>query len=171
MGLDQLAFIPAVKSLLADARGDGHARGVTRLGRGGQGTAARYNQHPSQPIPEIPLPLTPRQARWLPLLVAGLATVGPFTIDTYLPSFPAIADDLGASEWMVQQTLTAYLIPFAFMMLFHGALSDAFGRKPIILIGVGGYVLASVGCALATNMTMLLVCRALQGLVAGDTFV
>ena len=113
------------------------------------------------------MPLTPRQARWLPLLVAGLATVGPFTIDTYLPSFPAIAADLGASEWMVQQTLTAYLIPFAFMMLFHGALSDAFGRKPIILIGVGGYVLASVGCALATNMTMLLVCRALQGLVAG----
>ena len=113
------------------------------------------------------MPFDPRHARWLPLLIAGLATVGPFTIDTYLPSFPAIAADLGTSEVMVQQTLTAYLIPFSFMMLFHGALSDAFGRKPIILIGVGGYVIASLGCALATNMTMLLVCRALQGLVAG----
>jgi len=105
--------------------------------------------------------------RWLPLLVAGLATIGPFAIDTYLPSFPAIAAEMGTTEVVVQQTLTAYLIPFAVMMLFHGAISDAFGRRPVILIGVGGFVLASIGCALATNMTMLLVCRALQGLVAG----
>jgi DHA1 family bicyclomycin/chloramphenicol resistance-like MFS transporter len=110
---------------------------------------------------------TPGFHRWLPFLIAGLATLGPFTIDTYLPSFPAIGADLNASEVMVQQTLTAYLIPFSFMMLFHGALSDAFGRKPVILVGVGGYVIASLGCALATNMTTLLICRALQGLVAG----
>jgi DHA1 family bicyclomycin/chloramphenicol resistance-like MFS transporter len=53
------------------------------------------------------------------------------------------------------------------MMLFHGALSDAFGRRPVILIGIGGFVLASIGCALAPNMHMLLICRAMQGLVAG----
>lgn len=105
--------------------------------------------------------------RLLPLLIAGLATIGPFTIDTYLPSFPAIAAEMGTTEVVVQQTLTAYLIPFAVMMLFHGAISDAFGRRPIILIGVAGYVIASIGCALATSMHMLLICRALQGLVAG----
>jgi len=103
----------------------------------------------------------------LPLLIAGLATIGPFSIDTYLPSFPAIAADMGTTQVLVQQTLTAYLIPFAVMMLFHGALSDAFGRRPVILVGVAGYIVASIGCALATSMTMLLVCRALQGLVAG----
>lgn len=101
------------------------------------------------------------------MLIAGLATIGPFTIDTYLPSFPAIAAEMGTTEVLVQQTLTAYLIPFAFMMLFHGALSDAFGRRPVILVGVGGYVLASIGCALAPNMEVLLICRAMQGLVAG----
>ncbi len=108
-----------------------------------------------------------RQRRLLPLLIAGLATIGPFTIDTYLPSFPAIALEMQTTEVLVQQTLTAYLIPFALMMLFHGAISDAVGRRPVILLGVGGFVIASIGCALATDMTMLLMCRALQGLVAG----
>src|SRR5687767_3592854 len=120
-------------------------------------------------LPDRTLLLPPeiRHRRLLPLLIAGLATLGPFTIDTYLPSFPAIAAEMGTTEVIVQQTLTAYLIPFAFMMLFHGALSDAFGRRPVILLGVGGYVLASIGCALAPNMHVLLICRAMQGLVAG----
>lgn len=108
-----------------------------------------------------------QRRRWLPLLIAGLATIGPFTIDTYLPSFPAIAAEMATTEVLVQQTLTAYLIPFAVMMLFHGAISDAVGRRPVILAGLGGYVLASIGCALSDSMTMLLICRALQGLVAG----
>jgi DHA1 family bicyclomycin/chloramphenicol resistance-like MFS transporter len=108
-----------------------------------------------------------RHRRLLPLLIAGLATIGPFAIDTYLPSFPAIAMEMNTTEVLVQQTLTAYLVPFAVMMLFHGALSDAFGRRPVILIGIGGFVLASIGCALAPNMHMLLICRAMQGLVAG----
>jgi DHA1 family bicyclomycin/chloramphenicol resistance-like MFS transporter len=108
-----------------------------------------------------------RHRRWLPLLIAGLATIGPFTIDTYLPSFPAIALEMNTTEVLVQQTLTAYLIPFAVMMLFHGAISDAVGRRPVILIGLAGFVIASIGCALAPNMHVLLICRALQGLVAG----
>ena len=74
---------------------------------------------------------------------------------------------MATTEVLVQQTLTAYLIPFAVMMLFHGAISDAVGRRPVILVGLGGYVLASIGCAMADSMTMLLICRALQGLVAG----
>ncbi len=78
-----------------------------------------------------------------------------------------MALEMNTTEVLMQQTLTAYLIPFAVMMLFHGAISDAVGRRPVILIGVGGFVIASIGCALSTSMTMLLICRALQGLVAG----
>jgi DHA1 family bicyclomycin/chloramphenicol resistance-like MFS transporter len=114
-----------------------------------------------------PLPTEIRHRRLLPLLIAGLATIGPFAIDTYLPSFPAMALEMQTTEVLVQQTLTAYLIPFALMMLFHGAISDACGRRPVILLGVGGFVVASIGCALADSLTMLLACRALQGLVAG----
>ena len=108
-----------------------------------------------------------RQSAFLPLLIAGLATIGPFSIDTYLPSFPAMVESLGTTQLQVQQTLTAYLLPYAGMMLFHGAVSDAFGRRGPILVGVAGYALASVGCALAWSIEALLVFRALQGLLAG----
>ncbi len=113
------------------------------------------------------LSTSPRPSAFLPLIVAGLATIGPFSIDTYLPSFPAMADALGTTQLHVQQTLTAYLLPYAGMMLFHGAVSDSFGRRRPILVGVVGYALASVGCALAPNIEMLLLFRALQGLLAG----
>lgn len=103
----------------------------------------------------------------LPLLIAGLATLGPFSIDTYLPSFPAMAQALGATEVEIQQTLTAYLLPFAGMMLFHGALSDSFGRRPVVLACMLGYAAASLGCALAQNLPMLIAFRALQGVSAG----
>gem|GEM_PF-5049129 len=67
------------------------------------------------------------------MLLAGLATLGPFSIDTYLPSFPSIETSLHASAWQLQQTLSVYLLGFAIMMLFHGSLSDAYGRRPVIL--------------------------------------
>jgi DHA1 family bicyclomycin/chloramphenicol resistance-like MFS transporter len=108
-----------------------------------------------------------RQSAFLPLLIAGLATIGPFSIDTYLPSFPAMTDALGATPLQIQQTLTAYLLPYAAMMLFHGAVSDSFGRRGPILVGVAGYTLASAGCALSSSIGMLLFFRALQGLLAG----
>ncbi|MDH3286979.1 MAG: multidrug effflux MFS transporter [Betaproteobacteria bacterium] len=108
-----------------------------------------------------------RPSAFLPLLIAGLATIGPFSIDTYLPSFPAMADALDTTPLLVQQTLTAYLLPYAGMMLFHGAVSDSFGRRRPILAGVAGFALASVGCALAPSIGMLLFFRALQGLLAG----
>ncbi len=110
-----------------------------------------------------------RQAspRRLALLVAGLAAIAPFSIDTYLPAFPAIATALSATQVEVQQTLTAYLLPFAFMMLWHGALSDALGRRRVILVGLGFYVLASLLCAFAGNIETLWLGRALQGMSAG----
>lgn len=113
------------------------------------------------------MPIASRQSAFLPLLIAGLATIGPFSIDTYLPSFPAMTDALDTTPLHIQQTLTAYLLPYAGMMLFHGAVSDSFGRRAPILAGVAGYTIASVGCALSPSIGMLLFFRALQGLLAG----
>jgi len=103
----------------------------------------------------------------LTLLLAGLTMVGPLAIDTYLPSFPAIARTFDASPLLVQQTLSAFLFCFAFMMLFYGTLSDSFGRRPVILWSLVLYVVASIGGALAPSIGVLLVCRVAQGLAAG----
>jgi len=100
-------------------------------------------------------------------ILAGLAMVGPLAIDTYLPSFPAIVQDFNASPLLVQQTLSFFLFTFAFMMLFYGTLSDSFGRRPVILVSLVLYVIASVGAALAPSLGWLLAWRVLQGLSAG----
>ena len=100
-------------------------------------------------------------------LLAGLATIGPFSIDTYLPSFPAIARDYAVDALYVQQTLSVYLASFALMTLFHGALSDSFGRRPVILVNLVVFVIASIGCVFAPSIETLLACRALQGMSAG----
>lgn len=107
----------------------------------------------------------------IPFLLAGLAMLGPFSIDTYLPAFPAIGASLTASPIQVQQTLTAYLSMFAFMILWHGAISDAIGRRTVILAGLGLYLLASLFCAFAMRIEMLWLGRALQGMVGGVGFV
>jgi DHA1 family bicyclomycin/chloramphenicol resistance-like MFS transporter len=103
----------------------------------------------------------------LPWLLAGLATIGPFAIDTYLPSFPSIGRDYAVDELYVQQTLSVYMASFAVMTLFHGALSDSFGRRLVILVNLLVFVLASIGCALAPTIDTMLACRALQGMSAG----
>ena len=72
--------------------------------------------------------------RWaLAILLAGLGTLGPFSVDTYLPAFSGIAQGLNATPVQLQQTLSAYLFSFGVMCLFHGALSDALGRRPMVL--------------------------------------
>lgn len=103
----------------------------------------------------------------LATMLAALAMIGPFAIDTYLPSFPAIQADLAVSSVQMQQTLSVYLVAFAVMTLFHGTLSDSFGRRPVILVNLAVFVLASVGCALAGSFAQLLFFRGLQGLSAG----
>lgn len=103
----------------------------------------------------------------LALILAALAMIGPFTIDTYLPSFPFIGADLQATPAQMQQTLSLYLLTLALMTLFHGTLSDSFGRRPVILVSLALYVLTSMGCALATSLPQLLFWRAVQGLAAG----
>ena len=106
--------------------------------------------------------------RWaLAVLLAVLGMLGPFSIDTYIPAFSAIAQSLNATPVQMQQTLSAYLFGFAFMNLFHGALSDSFGRRPVILWGLAMFTVASLGCALAQNVGQLIFFRALQGLSTG----
>ena len=106
--------------------------------------------------------------RWtLAILLAVLGMLGPFSIDTYIPAFSAIAQSLNATPVQMQQTLSAYLFGFAFMNLFHGALSDSFGRRPVILGGLLLFTLASVGCALSQTVGQLVFFRALQGLSTG----
>ena len=110
---------------------------------------------------------TDPRLRFLPILVAALSTLGPFTIDTYLPSFPEMALSLGATPLQVQQSLTFYLVPFALMNLWHGAISDAVGRRPVTLVALVLYTLASVGSAFAPRIEVLWFFRALQGLASG----
>jgi DHA1 family bicyclomycin/chloramphenicol resistance-like MFS transporter len=109
-----------------------------------------------------------RGPRWtLAILLAGLATVGPFSIDTYLPAFTGIAADLGAAPIEMQQTLSGYLFGFAVMNLFHGAISDSVGRRPVILAGMALFAAASAGCALAGSVGQLILWRTVQGMSAG----
>lgn len=109
-----------------------------------------------------------RAPRWaLAVLLALLGMLGPFSIDTYLPAFSGIALALGATPVEMQQTLSAYLLGFAFMSLFHGALSDSFGRRPVVLWGIAMFTVASAGCALAQSIGQLVLFRALQGLSTG----
>ena len=96
-----------------------------------------------------------------------MGMLGPFSIDTYLPAFAGMAQALGATPVQMQQTLSAYLFGFAFMNLFHGALADSFGRRPVVLWGIAIFTLASAGCALSQSIGQLVMFRALQGLSTG----
>lgn len=111
--------------------------------------------------------MTPRPGLLLVSLLAGLSAIGPFSIDTYLPAFHAIEADLGSPLIAVQQTLAAYMATFAFMTLWHGALSDSFGRRRVIIAGMLVYALASLVCAAAPSIEWLWLGRGLQGLSAG----
>lgn len=109
-----------------------------------------------------------RAPRWaLAVLLATLAMLGPFSIDTYIPAFAGIAQSLQATPVQMQQTLSAYLFGFAFMSLFHGAISDSVGRRPVVLWGLAAFTLASLGCALSQSIGQLVFFRAVQGLTTG----
>ncbi|MFD0740369.1 multidrug effflux MFS transporter [Lysobacter koreensis] len=105
--------------------------------------------------------------RRLALLLGGLAMFGPFSIDTIFPAFQKMGAAFGADKLAMQQTISVYLIAYALMSVVHGPLSDAIGRRRVILGGLFVFTLASVGCALSTDLTTLLAFRALQGLSSG----
>lgn len=109
-----------------------------------------------------------RSFRWgFAALLAGLATLGPFSVDTYLPAFAAMQESLATTPVGMQQTLSAYLFAFGLMFLFHGALSDAFGRRPVIIVSLVFFTAGTIGAALANTLEMLIVWRVVQGLSVG----
>lgn len=109
-----------------------------------------------------------RRARFvIPAVIAGLSMIGPFSIDSPFPAFGRIAADFDVSSTQMQLVVTSYMLAFAVMSIFHGPLSDALGRKPLLTWGVGVYALASLATAFAPTFEWLLVFRVLQGLSAG----
>jgi len=108
---------------------------------------------------------------YLTVTVALLSMVGPFTIDTYLPSFPDIEATFGISRALLSQSLGVYLAAFAISTLFWGPMADRFGRRLIIFSSLFLYILASIGCALAQSVESFLLLRTLQGLAASGGFI
>ncbi|MCV2402153.1 Bcr/CflA family multidrug efflux MFS transporter [Marinomonas sp. C2222] len=99
------------------------------------------------------------------ILVLGLLSgLTPMAIDAYLPSIPTISRDLDTSIDLVQMTVSMYLVVFALLQILFGPISDALGRKRVVIGGLGGYAVGSLVCALAFNYEMLLAGRALQAL-------
>ncbi len=104
-------------------------------------------------------------------VLASLSWIGPFSIDTYLPSLPSISQTFNVPAGQVQQTVTTFLVFFAIMSLWHGAISDAYGRRRITMISLSLFLASSVGCALSGNVKFLMFFRALQGATAGTGMV
>ncbi len=100
-------------------------------------------------------------------LLAGMGMIGPFSIDTIFPAFTDLQREFAVTPAVTQQLLSVYLISFAMMSLWHGPISDAVGRRPVVIAGGLVYTLASIGCALTHSLTLLLVLRAVQGMSAG----
>lgn len=107
------------------------------------------------------------QAGLIVLVLALAMGLQPVTTDLYLPALPALTSGFGASMAQAQLTLAALLLAFGCSQLIWGPLSDRFGRKPILLVGLSSYVLAAIGCVLSSSMDMLIVWRTVQGAALG----
>ena len=101
------------------------------------------------------------------LILASLTALAPFAIDTYLPAFEIMEEDLSTNSNYIQQTLTFYLVPYTIMTIFHGAISDSIGRIKTIKYGMSLFILGSIGCVFSTSIEMLWVSRLIQGVGAG----
>ena len=127
---------------------------------------------PPDPHVVVPPPPPPSHTKALGIgalatLLAGMSMLGPFSIDAYLPAFSSIQQSFGASALEVQQTLTVYMLAFAAMVLWHGALADAFGRRNVTIVALIVFAVATLGCAASHSVHYLWVFRILQGLSAG----
>ncbi|WP_175041851.1 multidrug effflux MFS transporter [Duganella vulcania] len=124
---------------------------------------------PPDPVAEAPEPphMKVLGAGALAAVLAALSMLGPFSIDAYLPAFPNIQSTLNATPIEVQQSLTFYMLSFAAMVLWHGALSDAFGRRNVILVSLAMFAVGTLGCAAAHTVHYLWVFRILQGVSSG----
>src|SRR5215210_1454410 len=116
-------------------------------------------------------PTTGRERLRLVLVLGALVALGPLTIDMYLPALPAIVRDLATTDAAVQLTLTGTLVGLALGQLLVGPLSDTFGRRRPLLVGVSVHVLASLLCLVAPNVEVLGGLRLLQGIGAASASV
>ncbi|OAE03523.1 Bcr/CflA family drug resistance efflux transporter [Arthrobacter sp. OY3WO11] len=118
-------------------------------------------------IPSNPGDLLSRRRKLLYILLLGaLTALGPFTIDLYLPAFPALEESLGVTEAQVQLTLAGTTVGFAIGQLVVGPFSDRFGRRTPLILATALHIAASVGAALSTDITMLGISRVLMGVGA-----
>ena len=101
------------------------------------------------------------------LVLALLLGIQPVTTDLYLPALPSLTEGFGAPISQAQLTLTTLLLAFGMSQLVWGPVSDRFGRRPVLLCGLAAYTLASIGCALAPSMALLIVWRTVQGAAMG----
>lgn len=110
---------------------------------------------------------TKRQGNVEIVVILGLLiAINPLSIDTYLPSMPAIAAEFGVTSALVQQSVSAYFFGLGAGQIVCGPLSDRFGRRPILIAGLGLFLVASVACVLAPTIGMLITARAVQGIAA-----
>ena len=100
----------------------------------------------------------------LAVILGALTAIGPLAIDMYLPALPSIARELEVPIAAVQVSLASYFVGISFGQAFYGPLSDRFGRKPALYLGLGIFIGASLGCAFTTSVTQLVVFRFLQAL-------
>ena len=105
------------------------------------------------------------------VIAALLSMLGPFSIDTYLPSVPDIETEFGVSRAILLQSLSVYLLAFAFSTLFWGPVADRYGRRLVIILSMALYTLGSIGCALADSSETFLLLRIVQGLAASGGFI
>lgn len=96
------------------------------------------------------------------MLAGAISAIGPVSVDMYLPGFPAIEREF--AQRGVESTMAAYLVGIAVGQLFYGPISDRYGRKPPLYVGFALYTLGALGCALASNLTMLMLMRVVQAL-------
>lgn len=138
--------------------------------RGAGGRDARHEStllRHARKLGAVSLPNSPIQPRMSPRLVALLgliAALGAVSMDIYLPSLPAVAEDLGTSAAAAQLTISGVLIGAGLGQLLMGPLSDRYGRRRPALVGIGVHVLASVGCMVAPTIQVLIVMRMVQGI-------
>lgn len=107
---------------------------------------------------------TVRRPVGLVIIIGALSAFGPLSIDMYLPGLPSLTKDLGGADWQAQLTLTACVLGLAGGQIVAGPLSDALGRRRPLLVGLLAYAVASLLCALAPSVPVLIVLRFIQGL-------
>jgi DHA1 family bicyclomycin/chloramphenicol resistance-like MFS transporter len=112
--------------------------------------------------PALTTAQAPRRIFWLIFLLGALAALGPFSIDTYLPAFPAIAQSFHTTVGEVEATLAVYFVGLSLGQLFYGPFADSCGRKPPLYFGLLLFIVSAIGCVYSTNIVMLTILRFFQ---------